>query len=474
MDSATALAGAAAVLAGVLAALFTRRALRSGLTRRRAELSALRESAEARDERLSRREETLDAMLTDLREREVHAEELHARATERLALADRLVAEHRLALEQSAGLTAEDAHRELLERELDDVRRRVRRMAADLESEAREHAEHRARDLICTAVQRLALSTVSPATTVAVSLPDGDMKARIIGKEGRNIRAFEERSGVNLIVDEVPQAVLLSCFEPRRREIARIALVGLIADGRIYPTSIEQQLAQAEERLGAEMQRAAREAAEAARVDALHPELVTVLGELYLRTSFGQNVLQHSVEVAHLAGLMAHELGLDADEVRRAGLLHDIGKAQSHEEEGSHARAGAELAARYGESRDICHAIEAHHGEVEPATPAAVLLQAADTISLSRPGGRREHLEQYMSRLRRIEELCLAFDGVERVHAMQAGRDIRVMVSPHHVGDADTRDLARQIAASVESEISFPGRVAVTVVRELRATEIVR
>ena len=474
MDSAAALAGAAALLGALLAAVLTRRALLSRAVHDRARLEAERESTEARDERLSRREETLDAMLSGLRDREAQAQEVQAAATERLHEAEQLVDRHTGALERLAGLTAEDARRELLERQLDEVRRRVRRVAADLEAEAREHAEMRARDIICTAVQRLALPTVSPATTVVVPLPDAEMKARIIGKEGRNIRSFEERTGVNLVVDEVPEAVLLSCFEPKRREIARIALAGLIADGRIYPTTIEEHVTRAQQQVEVEALRAAREASEEARVDALHPELIALLGELYLRTSFGQNVLRHAVEVAHLAGLMAQELGVDADLARRAGLLHDIGKAQSHEEEGSHARVGAEFAARFGESPEVCHAIEAHHGEVEPATPEAVLLQAADTISLSRPGGRREHLEHYMTRLRRIEEVCLAFDGVERVHAMQSGRDIRVMVSPQRVGDDDTRDLARRIAARVESEITFPGRVAVTVVRELRATEIVR
>ncbi|HWH31146.1 MAG TPA: ribonuclease Y, partial [Egibacteraceae bacterium] len=385
-----------------------------------------------------------------------------------------LAERHTQALERAAGLTAEQARRELLAGEEEAVRLRVRRLAADLEAEAREHAEARARDLIATAVQRLALSTVSPATTVAVPLPEGDMKARIIGKEGRNIRTFEERTGVNVVIDELPDAVLLSSFDPRRREVARVALRALIADGRIYPTTIEEQVALAEEHVSVETERAAIDAATDARVYDLSPELVESLGELYVRTSYGQNVLQHSVEVAHLAGMMAQELGVDADLARRAGLLHDIGKARGQDEPGSHAAVGARLAARIGEPAEVCHAIEAHHGEVEPATPEAVLVQVADQISLSRPGGPREPLEQHMSRMRAIEELCRSFDGVERVHAMQAGRDIRVMVSPKRVGDEEARELARTIAARVESELAFPGRVAVTVVRELRATEFVR
>lgn len=472
MDSA-ALTGVVAALAALVAVVLTWLALRRGNVAARAELTAMRESADARDERLARREETLDAVLTAVQEREARADEAHAAATARLEAAERLVAEHAAAVERLAGLTAEEARRTLLERELEGVRRQARRLAADLEAEAHEQAEHRARDIICTAVQRLALSTAGPAVSVVVPLRDGDMKARIIGKEGRNIRTFEERTGVNLVVDDTPDAVVLSSFDPRRREIARIALTELLADGKIYPTTIEQQVARAEERVNLESQRAAREAAEAARIEDLHPELLALLGELYLCTSYGQNVLQHAVEVAHLCGLMAHELGLDPDLARRAGLLHDIGKARGHEDEGSHARVGAELAARFGERPEVCHAIEAHHGEVQPVTSEAVLLQAADTISLSRPGGRRENLEQHMTRLRRIEELCLAFDGVEKAHAMQAGRDIRVMVSPQRVGDDDARELARQIAARVETEVGYPGRIAVTVVRELRATEIV-
>lgn len=481
METAALLTGAAMIVAALVTAAVVWLLSARHAARERARLAALRADTEAREERLARTQETVDSLLATLRQREASVLDREKRVREREELADRQARdiagqaeEQARRLEELAGLTAEQARREILDREQDEMGRHVRRMAADIEARARDNAESRARDVVCTAVQRLALSTVTPATTVSVALPEGDMKARIIGREGRNIRSFEERSGVNLVIDDVPDAVLLSSFEPKRREIARIALTALIQDGRIYPTTIEEHLARAERQVEVEAQRAASEAAMEVRVGDLHPELLAALGELHLRTSFGQNVLQHAVEVAHLAGLMAHELGVDVELARRAGLLHDLGKGLRHDEEGSHARVGADLAARFGESASVCHVIEAHHGEVEAMSPEAVLVQTADMISLSRPGGRREQLEQYMTRLRRIEEICLAFDGVERAHAMQSGRDIRVMVSPERVGDADTRELARRIAARVESEPGYLGRVAVTVVRELRATEIVQ
>jgi len=427
-----------------------------------------------REAQLARREATIDGVLQGLHQRETRLETRERELESRQVELQRLEALQQEELEQLAGLRSDEAKALLLQRHDESVRQSARRIAAAIEDDARERAEHRARDIVATAVQRLAESVALSITTTAVAIPDAEMKSRIIGKEGRNIRAFEERSGVNLLIDELPDAVVLSSFDPKRREIARAALEGLIADGRIYPSTIEEQLLQAAAQAEQIATQAASEAANAVGVHNLAPELLVLLGELHFRSSYGYNVLQHSVETAHLAGMMALELGVDATLVRRAALLHDVGKTRTHEDEGSHARLGAELLARWDESAAVCHAVEAHHGEVEPLTLEAVLLQAADAVSSSRPGGKREQLEQYLTRLRRIEDICEGFAGVERAHAMQAGRDIRVMVCPDSVNDEQVRDLARRIAERVEGEVARPGRLTVTVVRELRATETVR
>lgn len=427
-----------------------------------------------REEQLARREATIDGVLQSLHQRETRLEIRQRELESREVELQRLEALQLEELERLAGLRSDEAKALLLQRHDESVRQSARRIAAAVEDDARERAEHRARDIVATAVQRLAESVTLSITTTAVAIPDAEMKSRIIGKEGRNIRAFEERSGVNLLIDEQPDAVVLSSFDPKRREIARAALEGLIADGRIYPSTIEEQLEQAAARAEQIATQAASEAAIAVGVHNLAPALLALLGELHFRSSYGYNVLQHSVETAHLAGMMALELGVDATLVRRAALLHDVGKTRTHEDEGSHARLGAELLARWDESAAVCHAVEAHHGEVEPLTVEAVLLQAADAVSLSRPGGKRAQLEQYLTRLRRIEGICEGFAGVERAHAMQAGRDIRVMVCPDSVNDEQVRDLARRIAERVEGEVARPGRLTVTVVRELRATETVR
>jgi len=465
---------AAAVAAAVLVASAVARQValrRAGLSVAR--LQRLLEQTEERADSLNQREATLDAVLRGVDERDSQLTAREADLQQRRARIDELVAEQAAKLEALAGFSAESARDALFAREEAEARRRGQQIAADLEDRARAEAERRAQDIIATAVQRLALSVTAPATTVSVPVPDSVMKARIIGRDGRNIRAFEEHTGVNLIIDDVPDGVVLSCFDPHRREVARLALVELIQQGRIYPSTIETEVARAAERANGVALRAAEEAARSARVDDLHPELLRLLADLHFRTSFGQNVLQHSVEVAHLAGLMAAELGLDPDIARRAGLLHDIGKARSQFDDGSHAQVGAEIAARYGEGGRICHAIEAHHREVEPHTVEAVLLQAADAVSQTRPGGRREPLEQYMTRLRRIEELCQDFDGVERVHAMQAGAEVRIMVAPEQVDDDEARVLVRRIAQRLEEELGHPGQITVTVVRETRATESV-
>jgi ribonuclease Y len=467
-------------LSGAVAAVATAALTSSAIARRvalrRAGLSAARlqrwlEQTDERDERLTQREGTLDAVLRGIEERESQLAAREADLQCRRALVDDLVAEQTAKLEHLAGFSADSARDALFAREEAEARRRGRQIAAELADRARAEAERRAQDIIATAVQRLALSVTAPATTVSVPVPDSAMKARIIGRDGRNIRAFEEQTGVNLVVDEAPDTVVLSCFDPHRREVARLALAELIEQGRIYPSTIEIEVARAAERAEEAAMRAAEEATRSARVDDLHPELLRLLADLHFRMSFGQNVLQHSIEVAHLAALMAVELGLDPDIARRAGLLHDIGKARSQLDEGSHAQVGAEMAARYGEGGRVCHAIEAHHRQVEPRTVEAVLLQAADAASQARPGGRREPLDQYMTRLRRIEELCQDFPGVQRVHAMQAGAEVRIMVAPEQVNDDEARLLVRRIAQRLEGELGHPGQITVTVVREMRATQ---
>jgi ribonuclease Y len=347
-------------------------------------------------------------------------------------------------------------------------------LARDIERAARDEAETKARRLLATVVQRLASEQTTESTVSVVHLPSDDMKGRIIGREGRNIRAFEQITGVNLVIDDTPEAVLLSCFDPVRREVGRLTLEALVADGRIHPSRIEE----VHERSLSEVEELCHRAGEDACVEMgitdLHPELVRTMGRLAYRSSYGQNVLRHLLESGHAAGLLADELGLDRTTCVRAAFLHDIGKALTHEAEGSHAMVGAELARRYGECDAVVHAIEAHHNEVEPRTVEAVLTQAADAISGARPGARRESMESYLRRLHRLEEIALAKPGVDRVFAMQAGRDVRVMVLPDQVDDLAAQVLARDIAKQVEEELTYPGQIKVTVIRESRATEVAR
>jgi ribonuclease Y len=347
-------------------------------------------------------------------------------------------------------------------------------LVRDIEKAAHDEGETRAKRILATVIQRLAAEQTSEAVVSSVHLPSDDMKGRIIGREGRNIRAFEQVTGVNLIIDDTPDTVLLSCFDPVRREAARLTLEELLADGRIHPARIEE----VHERSDAEVDRACQRAGEDAAFELgildLHPELVATLGRLRYRTSYGQNVLKHLVESGHAAGLIADELGLDRAACVRGAFLHDIGKALTHEAEGSHALVGADLARRYGESEDVVHAIEAHHNEVEPRTVEAVITQAADAISGGRPGARRESLEAYVKRLHRLEEIAMSHAGVEKVFAMQAGRDVRVMVKPDVVDDIEAQVLARDIAKQFEEELTYPGQIKVTVIRESRATETAR
>jgi ribonuclease Y len=440
----------------------------------RSELRDQRADLERREQRLSDREERLDSELRGLEERAQHLDELKAQLKiQRKALAD-AEAEQQLMLERVAGLTAEQAKSELVAAVEHEAKRQAVLVARDIERQTAREANARAQMIIVDAIQRVASEQTSESVVTAVHLPGDDMKGRIIGREGRNIRAFEQVTGVNVMIDDTPESVLLSCFDPVRRETARLTLTELVKDGRIHPARIEEVHERSRSQIQGQCLRAAEDAMTEVGISDLHPALVPVLGTLRYRTSYGQNVLKHLVESAHIAGLMAAELGLDIAQCRRAAFLHDIGKALTHEVEGSHAIIGAELARKYGENPDIVHAIEAHHNEVEPRTAEAILVQAADAVSGSRPGARRESIEAYVQRLERLEEIARARDGVDKVFAMQAGREIRVMVAPDLVDDIEAQVLARDIAKQIEEELTYPGQIKVVVVRESRATETAR
>ena len=415
---------------------------------------------ERRENRLAEREARLDAESAELAQR---AEQV-ARAEE----------ERRALMERTALLTAEEARQELLSTVEHEARLQGAILARDIEKAARDEAETKARRVLATVVQRLAGEQTTESSVSVVQLASDDIKGRIIGREGRNIRAFEQITGVNVVIDDTPEAVVLSCFDPVRREVGRLTLEALIADGRIHPTRIEDVHRRSEEQVEELCRRAGEEACLEMGITDLHPELVLTMGRLKHRTSYGQNVLRHLVESGHAAGLLADELGLDRATCVRAAFLHDIGKALTHEVEGSHAAVGADLARRYGEPDDIVHAIEAHHNEVEPQTVEAVITQAADAISGARPGARRESMESYLQRLQRLEEIGKSHAGVEKVFAMQAGRDVRVMVVPDQVDDVAAQLLARDIAKQIEEELTYPGQIKVTVIRESRATEVAR
>jgi len=418
-------------------------------------------------ERLVERERRLAAMDTDLAARE-------AALTTREAALVTAEEERRKELERIAGLTAETARAELVETIEAQAKREAAMLIRDIESDARSTADTRARHIVVDAIQRIASEQTAESVVSVLHLPSDEMKGRIIGREGRNIRAFESVTGVNLIIDDTPEAVLLSCFDPVRREVGRLTLEKLVLDGRIHPHRIEEVFDSARNEVDRLCDRAAEDALVDVGITDIHPELAKLLGRLRYRTSYGQNVLKHLVETAHIAGIMASELGLDVPSMKRAAFLHDIGKALTHEVEGSHALIGADLARKYGESDDVVHAIEAHHNEVQPQTIEAVLTQAADACSGGRPGARRESLEAYVKRLERIEEIAAGKVGVEKVFAMQAGREIRVMVRPDDIDDIGAAVLARDVAKQIEEELTYPGQIRVTVVRESRVTELAR
>jgi ribonucrease Y len=440
----------------------------------REEAAQLRADLERREARLAEREGRLDGELRKLEQRSAGLDETRAELDVQRAELARLDDERRAVLERAAGLTAEQAKTELVTTIENQAKREAALLVREAETQARRDGDERARRIVTLAIQRVASEQTSESVVSVLHLPGEEMKGRIIGREGRNIRAFESVTGVNLIIDDTPEAVLLSCFDPVRREVGRLALEKLVLDGRIHPQRIEE----AYERSKAEVEQLCVRAGEDAMVELaitdMHPELVTLLGQLRYRTSYGQNVLAHLVESAHIAAMMASELGMDPVLLKRCTVLHDIGKALTHEVEGSHALIGAEIAHKYGESPDVVHAIEAHHNEVEVRTVEAVLTQAADAISGSRPGARRESLEAYVKRLERLEEIATAHEGVDKVFAMQAGREIRVMVKPDRVDDIQAQVIARDVAKQVEEELTYPGQIRVTVVRESRATEFAR
>ena len=432
------------------------------------ELKKRAAEVERKEDRIADREATMDARASglDRKEQGIEDKEAHLQRarTELEALAERAKSE----LERVAGMSAADARQGLIEKIQDDAKREAMVIVRDIEAQAREEADRRARKIIAIAMQRVASELTTESTVTTVTLPNEDMKGRIIGREGRNIRAFEAATGTNLIIDDTPEAVVLSCFDPIRREMARHTLERLIGDGRIQPARIEEMHEKSKDEVEHEIREAGEWAVLETGITDMHPELVRVLGRLKFRTSYGQNVLRHVVEASHVAGMVASELGTNVALAKRCTLLHDIGKAVTHEVEGSHALIGAEIAKRLGEKPEVCHAIEAHHGEVEQRTIEAVVTQVSDAISGARPGARRETLETYIKRLERLEQIAMEFDGVDKVYAMQAGREVRVMVKPEQVDDLRAEVIARDIAKKVQEELQYPGQIKIMVIRELR------
>jgi len=431
----------------------------------------VRKNLQRLEKRIVQGEESLANRLDEIGRREKALILEEQKITQRSSDLEKIYTEEKERLERLAELSVEEARELLLKKVEEETRRDSAKLIREIETRAREDGEKRARNIISLAIQRLSSDQVAETTVSVVPLPNDDMKGRIIGREGRNIRAFEKLTGINLIIDDTPEAVILSGFNPLRREIARLTLEKLIVDGRIHPARIEEMFEKATNEVEAEIREEGEQAAFEVGVQGLHPELIRVLGKLKFRTSYGQNVLRHSVEVAHLAGIMAAELGSDIKLAKRGGFLHDIGKAIDQEVEGAHGTLGSELAKRLGETPQVCHAIEGHHGEVDPTTVEAVLVQSADALSAARPGARRETLESYIKRLEKLETIADSYEGVEKAYAMQAGREIRVMVKPEKIADHATDLLAKEVAQRIEEEMEYPGQVKVTVIREHRAVE---
>ncbi len=423
------------------------------------------------ERRLTQKEENLDHKTEVLEQK---SEQLEAKLKDADALKEHVsevLAQHLKRLEEIAGYTAEQAKSELIARVETDARHEMAQKLADLEAEYKEEADTKARNILSLAIQRCAADHVSESAISVVALPSEEMKGRIIGREGRNIQKLETLTGVELIIDDTPEAITISGFDPVRREVARIALEKLISDGRIHPARIEEMVEKAKREVDAVIKQAGERATFETNVHGIHPDLVRLLGRLRYRTSYGQNVLQHSIEVSWLAGMMADELGVDGATARRAGLLHDIGKAFPQDVEGSHVELGVNAAKKYKENPAVIHAIEAHHGDVEAQTVIAVLVQAADAISAARPGARREDMENYIKRLEKLEEIASGFGGVEKAYAIQAGREVRVMVKPDQVSDTDMKLIARDMAKKIEDEMHYPGQIKINLIRETRAVD---
>ncbi len=439
-----------------------------------AELRERRNEIQQLERRLLQREESLERKLDSLERRERSLAEREAKLEELRARLQQMEEERRQEIQRIAGLSLQEAKELLLAEVEREVREDASRRIREIEQQVKEEAEERARKLLVTAMQRLTSEVVSEATVSVVPLPSEDMKGRIIGREGRNIRTLEHLTGVDVIIDDTPDAVTLSAFDPVRREIARVALVKLISDGRIHPARIEEMVEKARKEVEASIVEAGEQAALEAGCPGLHPEILKYLGRLKYRYSYGQNQLKHAVETARLAALIAHELGADVEVARRGGLLHDLGKAIDHEVEGTHARIGADLARRYGVHKAVVHCIEAHHEEVEPQTVEAIITIVADALSGSRPGARRESLEQYLRRLEALEAVAYSFPGVEKAFAIQAGREIRVIVKPDEIDDLGAFRLARDLSRKIQEALEYPGQIKVTVIREKRAIEYAR
>ena len=433
------------------------------------ELNERRREIQRQERRIQQKEETLEKKMTSLEAKDETLNKKLKGADDKLAEAEKVKTAQIEVLEAISKFTSEQAKDYLLKTLENELVHEKSVKVLDYEQKTRDECEKKAREIISLAIQRVAADHVTEATVSVVPLPNDEMKGRIIGREGRNIRAIETLTGVDLIIDDTPEAITLSCFEPVRREIARVMLEKLISDGRIHPARIEEMYEKARREVENTIKEEGERAVIEAGVNGIHPELIKLLGRLRYRTSYGQNVLNHSLEVAYLAGIMASELGLDPTLARRAGLLHDIGKALDHEIEGSHVEIGVDVARKYKESETVVHAIHAHHGDVEAKTVIACIVQAADAISAARPGARRENLENYIKRLEKLEEIASSFDGVERSFAIQAGREIRIIVKPEKIKDDQMVLLARDICRKIESDVEYPGQIKVNIIRESRA-----
>lgn len=438
------------------------------------EINSRRNEQQKAERRVAQREEMLDKKLDNLEKREEKINQRNEETLERLKEAEELKQKQIDELERIANTTSDEAKQMVIDRVLKEAYHDAASMVRDIENKAKEEGEKKARNIIALAIQRCAGDHVAETTVSVVNLPSDEMKGRIIGREGRNIRAIESATGVELVIDDTPEAIIVSGFDPIRREIARRTIESLVQDGRIHPTRIEEMVVKSKREVEEIVKQAGEQAVFETGQHSLHPELVKVLGKLKYRTSYGQNVLKHSIEVSHLAGLMAAEIGADVHIAKRAGLLHDIGKAVDREQEGTHVALGGELARKYKEHPNVIHAILAHHNDIEPETIEAVLVQAADAISAARPGARRESLENYIQRLTKLEEIANGYEGVEKCYAVQAGREIRVMVKPEDVNDEGAGLLAKEIAKKIEEDMQYPGQIRVNVIRETRIVEFAK